>query len=402
MSVDRLVRDGGTPEFARPLHVGSPNLPDRATLFRLVEGILDRGRLTNFGPLVTAFEERVADVCGFRHAVATCNATIGLEIATRALGFRDEAVVPAWTFVATAHALRWQEIRPTFADVVAETHHLDARSVEQVLTPRTSGIVAVHLWGSRVDLRELRALADRHGLPIVVDAAHAFATRGTTPGTRMRGDAEVLSFHATKFLGAAEGGAVLTDDPDLAHRVRRMTNFGFSGRDQTDALGINGKLSELHAAMGLAGLEQLPRVLSANAANLDAYRQGLDQLPGLRLLEPNSTSHNNQYVVVEVDEAETGASRDALVRALQDEHVDARRYFTPGVHRLAPYAQEQPCAGLVLPVTERLARTTMVLPTGTSLQPPHVGRITSLLGRLLDRPEKSRRAPVVELRRVAA
>src|SRR6185369_4193577 len=213
---------GGPREFAEPLHVGRPNIGDRGRLLSLINDMLDRRWLTNQGPLVQEFERRVAEHVGVEHCVAMCNGTVALEIAIRALGLTGEVILPSFTFIATAHALQWQEITPVFCDIDPHTHRLDPNRVESMITPRTSGIIGVHVWGRPCDVDALTEIAERRKLTLLFDAAHAFSSsrNGTMVGGF--GAAEVFSFHATKFLNTGEGGAVVTNDDDLAQRMRLM------------------------------------------------------------------------------------------------------------------------------------------------------------------------------------
>jgi dTDP-4-amino-4,6-dideoxygalactose transaminase len=331
---------------------------------------------------VRRFEERVAEIAGVAHCVAVCNATIGLEIAIRALGMGGEVIVPSWTFVATAHALQWQEITPVFADVDPATHTLDIAAVERMITPRTSGIIGTHLFGRACDAAGLRAVADRHGLSLLFDAAHAFGVQTGSGPVGALGDAEVFSFHATKFLNTFEGGAVVTDDAELAERVRLMTNFGFQGRDNVTYLGTNGKMNEVSAAMGLVQLDHIDDTIARNRERYLAYELGLTGIPGIHLLRyaPDERS-NYQYIVVEVDAHEAGTTRDDLLATLEAENVLARRYFHPGAHRMEPYRSLQPHAGLLLPETERLAAATLVLPTGLQTSVDDVAVICGVIER---------------------
>lgn len=376
----RLAIDGGSPAFSEPLHVGGPNIVDIPGVLRRIEEVLGRGWLTNGGPLVREFEDRVAEIAGVGHCVAVCNATVGLEIAIRAMGMEGEVIVPSWTFVATAHALQWQEITPVFADVDPTTHTLDPVAVERMLTPRTSGVIGTHLFGRACDAQGLRALTDRHDLALLFDAAHAFGVRTARGPVGGLGDAEVFSFHATKFLNTFEGGAVVTDDADLAHRVRLMTNFGFEGRDNVTYLGTNGKLNEVSAAMGLVQLDHIDETIARNHERYLAYEQGLWGIPGIRLLPyaPEECS-NYQYIVVEIESEVACTTRDDLVATLEAENVLARRYFHPGAHRMEPYRSRQPHAGLLLPETERLAASTLVLPTGLQTSVEDIRLICSVI-----------------------
>jgi len=401
-AVETLAVLGGAPAFAEPLHVGRPNIGDRARLGARLEDILDRRWLTNGGPYVEEFERRIAEMLGVRHVVAMCNATVAMEIAIRAIGLTGEVIVPSFTFVATAHALQWQQITPVFCDVDPHTHNLDPARVEALVTPRTTGIIGVHVWGRPCAVDALATIAERRGLHLLFDAAHAF---GCASGGRMLGNfgaAEVFSFHATKFLNSGEGGAVATNDDDLAARVRLMRNFGFADYDDVVYVGTNGKMNEMSAAMGLTSLESMDDFVATNRANHAAYAAGLAGIPGVRLTAyDEATRPNYQYVVLEVDEGEAGLGRDALHRVLHAERVLARRYFHPGCHRMEPYRSHFPHAGLLLPETERLTERVLSLPTGTAVGAAEIATICGIVRHALAEAPAVRRhlaAPAAERR----
>ncbi len=374
-----LAINGAAPAFDELLHVGRPNIGDKEAFLAYVDQIFERRWLSNDGPLLQEFEARVAAHLGVRHCVAMCNGTIALEIAIRATGMEGEVIVPSYTFVATAHALQWQGITPVFADIDPATHTLDPEAVRSMITPRTTGIIGVHLWGRAAPVEALQALADEYGLKLLYDSAHAFSC---SHGGRMIGnfgDCEVLSFHATKFFNSFEGGAVVTNDDELASRMRLMRNFGFSGLDQVSHPGTNGKMIEIAAAMGLVNLDAIDRVIGANRANYDAYRAALAGIPGVKLIEYDPDERNNyQYVIAEVA-PECAATRDAIVDALRAEHIMARRYFWPGCHRMEPYRSLFPHAGLVLPATERVAASVMVLPTGETMDAERIATVAQVI-----------------------
>lgn len=386
---------GGTPAFSEKLHVGRPNVGDKARLMGRIEDLFDRRWLTNNGPYVQAFERRVAEMTGTRHCVAMANGTIGLEIMIRAAGLKGEVIVPSFTFVATAHALQWQEIRPVFCDVDPDTHCLDPDRVEELITPSTTGIIGVHLWGHPAAADRLQAIADRHGLQLMFDAAHAFGCAATPDLDRPSEDrprmlgslgrAEVFSFHATKVVNCFEGGAVTTDDSELAETMRLMRNFGFAGKDQVDHVGSNGKMSEVSAAMGLTSLDAYEDFVEANRRNYVAYRRHLGAIDGLSIFpHDESRPHNFHYVVFEVDERACGLDRDALVAVLEAENVLARRYFHPGTHRMEPYRSSQPQAHLVLPRTECLSQRVMTLPTGGTISEEDIRAISEIVRRAIE------------------
>jgi dTDP-4-amino-4,6-dideoxygalactose transaminase len=371
---------GGVPSFAEPRHVGAPNIGDRRRLMARLEKMLDARQLSNGGPLVREFEQKVAAVAGTKHCIAMCNGTIALEIGARALALRGEVIVPSYTFVATAHALRWQGITPVFCEIDPLTHNIDPARIEELITPRTTGILAVHLWGRPAPVVALQQIADRHDLRLMFDAAHAFGCADANGPVGGFGDLEVFSFHATKYLNAAEGGAVVTNDDQLALRVRQMHNFGFVGQDEVVALGINGKMTELSAAVGLTSLESIDDFIVHGRRNFAAWQRELDGVPGLSLrTRPERAGNNYQYVVVEIDEAVAGIRRDHLVTALRAENVLARRYFYPGCHRMEPYRTEVPAGGYDLPLTEAVSERVMVLPTGTAVSLADIARMGDLV-----------------------
>ena len=379
-SVHDLAVFGAKPLFAEQLHVGRPNLGDRDALMARIGDILDRRWLTNNGRYVQEFEARLAELSGARHAIAMCNATVGLEIAIKALGLSGEVIVPSFTFVATAHALQFQGVTPVFCDIDPHTHNIDPAAIEALITPRTTGILAVHTWGRPCDVDALATIAARHGLKLLYDAAHAFAC---SAGGRMIGtfgDAEVFSFHATKFLNTFEGGAVVTNNDDLAKRIRLMKNFGFAGYDNVIDVGVNGKMSEVSAAMGLTGLESIDDFIATNARNHALYVDELAGIPGVSVTRYDATERSNyQYVVLEIDEAQTGVGRDRLVDILWSENIMARRYFYPGCHMMEPYRTQFPGAGARLPQTERLVRRVLSLPTGTAVDAATIAGIASVI-----------------------
>jgi dTDP-4-amino-4,6-dideoxygalactose transaminase len=371
---------GNKPAFAEPLHVGRPNLPDKQAILERIAGALDRNWLTNGGPLVAEFERRVAAEIGVPHCIAVANGTIALELAIRALGLAGEVIVPAFTFIATAHALAWHGVTPVFCDVDPVTHTIDPRYAEQLVTPRTAGILGVHLWGQACDVDGLAELAARKKLTLFFDAAHAFGCTHRGRAIGGFGSCEIFSFHATKFVHCGEGGAITTDDDLLAERLRLLRNFGFAGYDRVTSIGTNGKMSELAAAVGLTSLDHMATIVAANRTNYDSYRRCLAPVSGLRLFpfDPREES-NFQYVVVEVDERAAGLSRDELTAVLFAENVLARRYFFPGCHRMDPYRSSTGDEVPSLPVTEDLAERVLALPTGLQVNEAIVLRIADLL-----------------------
>ncbi len=297
-----------------------------------------------------------------------CNGTVALEVVARALGLSGEVIVPAMTFIATAHAVQWQQATPIFCDIDPISHNLDPHLVEAVVTPRTTGIIGVHLWGRPCNVDALTEIARKRRLKLLFDAAHAFACSYEGRMIGGFGDAEVFSFHATKFFNTFEGGAVVTNNDELAAKLRLMRNFGFAGYDDVVCVGTNGKMTEVSAAMGLTSLESLDEIIAVNRRNYDRYREELRGIPGVSLLAYDEKEKcNYQYVVLEISEDHAHVYRDDLLRVLFAENVLARRYFYPGCHRMEPYRSRYPDAWRMLPVTEEVVSKVLQLPTGTAL-----------------------------------
>lgn len=380
-----LAINGAPPAFDEPLHVGRPNIGDREVFLQRINQILDNQWLTNNGPMVQEFERRIAEYLGVKHCVAMCNGTIALEIAIRALGLQGEVIVPSWTFVATAHALYWQGITPVFADIDPATHNLDPASVRRMITPRTTGIIGVHLWGRAAPIDELQAIADQHGLKLMFDAAHAFGSTYNGQVIGRFGACEVFSFHATKSFNTFEGGAITTNDDELAEATRLMRNFGFHGYDNVIHPGTNGKMIEVCAAMGLTNLDDHAEVVAVNKRNHAAYMAALADVPGTSVLAYDSTELNSHhYVVIEVGNS-CGATRDEIVASLQAENVLVRKYFWPGTHKMKPYRDIFPHANLLLRNTELVADRVMILPSGVAVSVDAVATIGAVIKQVVKR-----------------
>jgi dTDP-4-amino-4,6-dideoxygalactose transaminase len=372
---------GGPPTFSEPRHVGRPSFPKKEQILDLIGAALDRRWVTNHGPLVQQLEAGLGEQLATQDVVTVSNGTVAIELVARALKLTGEVIVPGFTFVATAHAFRWLGLRPVFCDVDPKTHLIDVAQAERLITEKTSAIVGVHLWGEVCDVDRLESLCRKRGLRLIFDAAHAFGCDRSGKKVGNFGDAETFSFHGTKFFSTFEGGAIATNNKELAAELKRLRNFGFAGADNVVALGTNARLSEIAAAAGLVNLSSVGELMDLNRAKHRRYAELGGDIPGLSFYELNGTDRRNyQYVVAEVDEAAFGLSRDQVVTILQAEGVLVRRYFFPGLHRMEPYRSEQP--DTKLPVTERLCERVIVLPASNAVTMPDVDAVTSLLRRI--------------------
>lgn len=379
-NINDLALFGGEPEFENLLHVGRPNIGDREFFLSQVNEVLDNKWLTNSGPKVIEFEKKIADYIGVKHAIAITNGTVALELLIRAAGIKGEVIIPSFTFVACAHAFQWQEIKPVFCDIDPNSHNIDPKEIEKHITPNTTAIMGVHLWGRPCDIEVLEQIAKKHNLKLMFDASHAFACSYKGKMIGNFGIGEVFSFHATKFFNTLEGGAIVTNDDELARKIRLMKNFGFEGYDNVTYIGTNGKMNEISASMGLTSFDSIDKFIAKNKENYNLYKAGLANVDGIKLIDYNDSEKNNyQYIACEIDEKLFGMSRTELIEIIIKENILARKYFYPGVHRMEPYKSLYPYSSVFLEKTEALAERIISFPTGTAVDSDFIKRITNLV-----------------------
>jgi dTDP-4-amino-4,6-dideoxygalactose transaminase len=350
-------------------------------LERVVERLrpsYDRGILTN-GPLVAELESAAAARLAVRDAVAVASCTAGLMLALRALAIDGPVLLPGFTFSATAHAVAWNGLRPVFADCDPATFQLDCVDAAQRVDS-VGAVMATHVFGAPCDVDAVEALARRAGVPAIFDAAHAFGARRGEKPVGASGAAEVFSLSPTKPVVAGEGGIVATGDPDLAAALRIGRDYGNPGDYDTRFVGLNARMSELHAAMALESLVELDEHLAIRRRLAERYARGLEAVPGIatQRVPPEDASTWKDFTV-SVDASAYGVDRDALVIALRAEGVDTRCYFDPPVHRQQAYAALDPGA---LPVTEQVATSVVSLPLYRDLEPETIDRIVEIVERV--------------------
>lgn len=378
----QLALFGGEPAFKQAVVVGKPNQPRRDRFLQLTSQALDSGQFSNGGDKVRSLERKLCEIHEVPHGILVSNATSGLQILARALELQKKVAMPAWTFAGTAHAFEWLGLQPVFCDVRLQDHLVAENYVDDSYMKEASAIVAVHLWGNVVDALPLEALCQRHNIPLIFDAAHAYGCSkdGTMIGNF--GTAEVISLHATKVINSFEGGVILTRDASLASACRQMINFGKNTSGDYQGVGTNAKLNEISASMAIACMEQAQEFVEHNQLVFEIYRSRLDQLPGLHILDPRTNDrHNYHYVVVQVDKDLCPLSRDFLLEVMKKEGVILQTYFSPGCHKLPPYVQRE---SKPLPNTEILARQTLCLPSGSSVSAEEALKICELFARVLE------------------
>jgi dTDP-4-amino-4,6-dideoxygalactose transaminase len=352
---------GNDPIFKSKVHNVKPALPSFADVAAATEEIFASGMVTK-GKHRRAFEEAVAAHLGVRHAVAVSSCTTGLMLTYRGLGLTGDVVVPSFTFMATVSALIWAGLRPVFADVDFHTTNLDPVAAEAAITSDTSAIVAVHNFGNPAEADALQEVADRHRVKLVFDAAHGFGAlyRGKPVGPQ--GDAQVYSLSPTKLLIAGEGGIVATNDDDLAERVRLGREYGNSGNYDSAFAGINARMPEFNALMGLHSLRMLEAAASRRNEVANLYREVLSAVPGITFQQSREGDRNSyKDFSIAVDPDVFGLSRDDLAVALEAENVDTRKYYDPPVHRQTAYRRFV-TGDEMLDNTELLAARSLSLP----------------------------------------
>lgn len=318
------------------INVTKSFLGDKDQFQTYIDRIYETGWLTNHGPLATLLEERLKDFLGVRNIVLTSNGTLALQIAYRALGIQGSAITTPFSFVATSSSLHWERIRPIFADIDPHTWNLDPSGIEACIEPDTTAIVATHVFGNPCDVEAIQAIADRRGLKVVYDGAHAFGVRYKGESVLNRGDISTLSFHATKLFHTIEGGAIITDDDELARRIRLLCNFGIVDTDCIDGPGINSKLNEVSAAMGLCVLDQVQRIFAERAEIAQRYEMAFAGHLDLQKPQPGSERNYSYFPVALRDEKHLLHSRTLL----NQREINPRRYFYPSLDTL-DYLQPQ-------------------------------------------------------------
>jgi dTDP-4-amino-4,6-dideoxygalactose transaminase len=360
----------GTLSTRLPLiYVTESFLPPLEEYASYLAGIWDRARLTNNGPLALQLEAELGQYLGGSLVHLTNNGTIALQLAIRALNLQGDIITTPFSYVATTSAILWENCTPVFVDIEEQTFCLDADKIEAAITPRTCAILATHVYGYPCDVLKIEAIARRHQLKVIYDGAHAFGTQVHGRSVLTYGDLTMCSFHATKIFHMGEGGALVTQDAEMAKKIALLKSFGHIG-DEHIMLGINGKVSELHAAMGLCLLPRVTGFIEVRAALYQLYHQELAGLPLRYPVLPPDTEYNYAYFPV-VFEDETQALH--VKAALAEQQIDARRYFFPSLNRL-PYHPGEPC-----PISEDIATRVLCIPFYPQLSEALVRQIAGII-----------------------
>jgi dTDP-4-amino-4,6-dideoxygalactose transaminase len=362
-----------------PLYVTRPDLPDLEDFIPYLQKIWDSKILTNGGPFHQQFEEQLCEYLGVKHIALMTNATIGLVTALQALRISGEVITTPYSFVATAHSLLWNGIKPVFVDIDPLTLNMDPEKIEAAITPQTTAIMPVHCYGHPCDVERIRAIADTYGLKVIYDAAHAFGVDCHCGSVLSHGDLSVLSFHATKVFTTFEGGAIVCPDEKTRKRINYLKNFGFADEVTVVAPGINGKMSEFNAALGLLQLKGIDRAL-AERQSIDArYRSAIADMPGIRCLPAAGETRSNYAYFPILVQPDYPLSRDALFQRFRDNDIHVRRYFYPLISEFPMYRGLPSAVPGNLPVATKMSRQVLCLPLYPGLRDDEVGRVLEIL-----------------------
>jgi dTDP-4-amino-4,6-dideoxy-D-glucose transaminase len=365
--------------MSKPIFVTQPHLPPLAEFVTYLETIWESKILTNNGPFHKRLEDALCHYLGVGHLALFTNGTIALVTALQTLRITGEVITTPYSFVATAHALLWNNLKPVFVDIAPNTCNLDPDRIEEAITPQTTAILAVHCYGNPCAVERIKQIADTYGLRVIYDAAHAFGVRYKGESLLHHGTLSVLSFHATKVFNTFEGGAIVCPDSTTKQRIDYLKNFGFADELTVTATGINGKMSEINAAFGLLQLDYIDRVLVRRREIEAYYREALTEVTGIALLElPPNTEGNSAYFPIFVGD-NYPLSRDALYQRLSNAGVFGRRYFYPLITAMPMYRTLPSAAKHNLPVANRAAQQVICLPLYPALSESDQARVVKLI-----------------------
>lgn len=363
----------------KPIYVTQPALPPLEEFIPYLQEIWTNKILTNGGPFHQQLEKALCEYLGVKHLALFSNGTLGLVTALQALRVTGEVITTPYSFVATAHSLLWNGIKPVFVDVDPNTLNLDPAKIEAAITPHTTAIMPVHCYGHPCDTEAIQRIADNYNLKVIYDAAHAFGVQDEGGSVLRHGDLSVLSFHATKVFNTFEGGAIICPDAKTKLRIDQLKNFGFVDETTVVAPGINGKMSEINAAFGMLQLQHINAALAKRQSIDAAYRKALHDLPGIRFLQGAGEKVGNYSYFPLLVEADYPLSRDALYQKLKDSNIYARRYFYPLITDFPMYRGMPSARHENLPVATAAAQKVLCLPIYPALTPEDQRRVINIV-----------------------
>ena len=358
------------------IKVTSPLLPDLNEFTEQLEDIWNRKWITNNGEYHQRLEQALAEYLKVPYISLFTNGTLPLLTALQALNITGEVITTPYSFVATTHSIWWNGCQPVFVDVEEDTSGIDPDKIEAAITPRTTAIMPVHCYGHPVNMKRIQEIADRHGLKVIYDAAHAFGVEVDGESVLNAGDMSTLSFHATKVYNTLEGGALIVHDAETKRQIDFLKNFGFAGETEVVAPGINSKVDEVRCAYGLLNLKQVDTAIARRRKVAERYREALRGVPGIRFFDDQpGVRHNYSYFPIFVDANKYGMTRDNLYFRMQESGIYGRRYFYPLISTFLPYRNLESASPQNLPVANRLADEVICLPMHHELSDSDVEKV---------------------------
>lgn len=364
----------------KPITVTSPLLPNLDDLIPMLKDIWDRKWLTNNGHYHKELEKALAEYLGVEHLSLFTNGTLPLITALQALRITGEVITTPYSFVATTHSIWWNGLKPVFVDVEENSGNIDPEKIEAAITPHTTAIMPVHVYGTPCNTKRIQEIADVYGLKVIYDAAHAFGVKVNGDSVLNAGDISTLSFHATKVYNTVEGGALICHDEATKKRIDYLKNFGFAGETTVVAPGINSKMDEIRAAYGLLNLKQVDSAIASRKDIAEKYRAAFKEVPGIRMLnDVEGVHHNYAYFPIFIDEKSYGMSRDALYTKLQERNIFGRRYFYPLISTFSAYKGLESANPKNLPIAHKLADQVLCLPMFSGLDEESVNKVIDVV-----------------------
>ena len=362
----------------KKITVTSPLLPSLDDFHEMLKEIWDNKWITNNGTFHKQLEKELAEYLGVPYLSLFTNGTLPLITALQAMDIKGEVITTPYSFVATTHSLWWNGIKPVFVDVDEKTCNIDPAKIEEAITPATTAIMGVHCYGTPCDTESINKIADKYGLKVIYDAAHAFGVRRNGESVLNEGDISTLSFHATKVYNTIEGGAMIMKDEKTKKQIDYLKNFGFAGETSVVAPGINSKMDEVRAAYGLLNLRKVDEAIKMRRKTAEKYRESLKDIEGIRMMDESpGTKYNYSYFPIFIDEGKFGRSRDRLYEDLKVKNIFGRRYFYPLISEFAPYRDLPSADKANLPVSHKLADSVLCLPLHHDLSDAETDMIIS-------------------------
>lgn len=365
------------------IYLTQPYLPPLEDFLPYLEKIWKSKWLTNNGDFHKQFEKELAEYLGVKYISLFTNGTLALVTALQTLKITGEVITTPFSFVATTHSLWWNNIKPIFVDIEPNTFNLDPDKIESAITPNTTAILPVHVYGNPCNVEKIQNIADTYGLKIIYDACHAFGVKLNGESVLNFGDLSVLSFHATKVFTTFEGGAIVCKDEATKKRIDFLKNFGFAGETTVVAPGINAKMNEFQAALGVLQLKHVDKAIEERKKVADLYREMLNGINGIRFLDDiDGVKHSYSYFPILIDEKEFGVSRDAVYEEFKKQNIMVRRYFYPLISQFPAYKGLESAKPENLPVAEEITKKILCLPIYPGLRNQDIEKIVFIIKEL--------------------